>query len=297
MDKMTATPVEFDTALADLHGSLRSIGNKLDSAWYGVHSSVGDQRDYRTRNADWKMSNEDARVAAVALKNNPETPAWKVQHVADALRELGEARMALADAHEEIREFGAAFKARGGWTRVFLVTNGNGHAHSSMNCSTCYPTTQYHWVTELSAAPESEIVEAAADRACTVCYPTAPVEKKSTLFTPDEIDKAKAKVERENAKAKREADRAAKAPTKDGQPLTVEYTWDRGDRVFNYSETFKTERAAIIWATDQMAWVTDASDNKWNAVNVIIEAIATKRGTDTRTILDEFMKKAAKKKG
>lgn len=47
-----------------------------------------------------------------------------------------------------------------------------GHIHSSMACSTCYPTrAEFGWLTDLSGADEAEIIEHAKEVACTVCYP------------------------------------------------------------------------------------------------------------------------------
>ena len=291
MNKLTASPVEFDTALAALYQDVYSAGHEAERAWTTVHYVAGDRKHYRT---GWGMDHETARVKAVAIKNEMDKP-WAARDAANALKELGLARQKMTDIGEEIAEFNQVFIDRGCWSRVFLVTNGNGHAHSSMQCSTCYPTTEYHWVTELSGHSEEEIVNAAADRACTVCFPTAPVNKPSTLRTPDEIDKAKAREERAAAKAARDAKKAANAPTKAGLPLRVEYTWDRGDRVFKYSDTFQTERAAIIWATDKIAFSNNQSE--LNAVNEIVNAIAEKRDVSPEYVRAEFEKKAAKKRG
>ena len=73
------------------------------------------------------------------------------------------------------------------WNRAFICTNGNGHVHKTMLCSTCYVTTRFAWMTDYSASTEQEIVEAAGSDACTICYPTAPVELKlpRTMFAPE----------------------------------------------------------------------------------------------------------------
>lgn len=72
-------------------------------------------------------------------------------------------------------EYVEAAKQYEGWTRAYLVPKG--HIHSSMHCSSCYPTTEYVWLTDLSGADESEIIEYAKEVACTVCYPDAPIEE------------------------------------------------------------------------------------------------------------------------
>jgi hypothetical protein len=45
-----------------------------------------------------------------------------------------------------------------------------------MACTSCYPSTQYEWLTRYSGRSEDDIVYAAVELACTVCYPTAPVQ-------------------------------------------------------------------------------------------------------------------------
>lgn len=37
-----------------------------------------------------------------------------------------------------------------GWSRFFLVQNNGGHIHSSMNCSTCFPSTMFAWLPTVS---------------------------------------------------------------------------------------------------------------------------------------------------
>ncbi len=124
----------------------------------------------------------------------------------------------------------------GRWSRAFVVPGG--HVHRTMACHTCFVTTRFWWNVDFSGATEEEIVEAAGDRACTVCYPSAPVDKPSTMFTPDERKTEADRVAREQAKADRAAKAAAKAPTVDGQPLLLPS--DNG----HYMETIKTEVAA-----------------------------------------------------
>lgn len=73
---------------------------------------------------------------------------------------------------------------RGGWTRALLVTNGNGHVHSSMSCSTCDrggQSTQFQWLVEFSDHDESEVVAAAGWRACTGLLPVGPRGRRDVL--------------------------------------------------------------------------------------------------------------------
>src|SRR6185369_10664798 len=95
-----------------------------------------------------------------------------------------------------------------------------GHIHSSMRCSTCRFDTEFGWLPTLSGLTEAEAVAAHGAILCTVCYPTAPVEWTGGISHTAQA----AKDERAAAKAKREADKAAKAIFDlDGEPLKDEY--------------------------------------------------------------------------
>jgi hypothetical protein len=126
------------------------------------------------------------------------------------------------------------------WTRAFLVIASNGHVHSSMDCSTCFPTTRYQWLIQYSNDDEATIVEDAGKDACTICYPSAPAEvlnRPSRIVTADKVAKAAAKVERDAKKAARIAKEKANAPTASGEFLTYkEGKWTR---------VIKTERSAV----------------------------------------------------
>jgi hypothetical protein len=126
------------------------------------------------------------------------------------------------------------------WTRAFLVVNNNGHVHSSLNCSTCFPTTRYQWLIQYSNDDEATIVDDAGQDACTICYPSAPAEtlnRPSRIVTADKIAKAQAKAEREAKKAERIAKEKANAPTASGEFLTYkDGKWTR---------EIRTERSAI----------------------------------------------------
>jgi hypothetical protein len=126
------------------------------------------------------------------------------------------------------------------WTRAFLVLASNGHVHSSMDCSTCFPTTRYNWLIQYSNDDENTIVEDAGQDACTICYPSAPAEvlnRPSRIVTADKVAKAQAKAERDAKKAEKIAKEKANAPTKSGEFL---YFKDG-----KYTEVIKTERSAV----------------------------------------------------
>lgn len=131
------------------------------------------------------------------------------------------------------------YARRGRWTRAFLVSNANGHVHRNMECSSCFPTTRYTWLTEYSGGTEEKIVNDAGKQACTVCYPSAPVDVLSRPSKIEAPDKKAAREERERKAAEKAAKEAVTGiTTKDGEPLTIIH-WGR-------KQVLKTERTADI---------------------------------------------------
>lgn len=262
---MTTDPrmlaVETDTALAEMHDRLFSANMRLSSV-------LEDHR--RAVQNGWHQSEETER---------------DIQRYKDEIASIHEEMSPLEEVYEQHR-----------WTRIFLVANPDGHFHKSMYCSTTYPTTAWFWMPEFSGLDEAGLVEQAGERACTVCYPSAPVDKPSTLPHPFREDMDRARREREEAKTKREQERIAKAVTASGEPLVVFLR--EGD---NWSkETLRTERTARIWAVDALAdlqtgWITLDADWIEGQVRLVAEALAEKHGTNVEQILTEFRTKAAKK--
>ena len=204
MDLTTATPQAIDKELYRIH---IAIGN--------ASAKIAARRQSLKR---LEERGEGNSVAAVTVLND-------IQDAIDLQHKLA----------DEAAPYNAEFMRRGCWTRAFLVVNnGTGHVHSTMNCTTCYPTTQYHWLTELSDHDEQDIVDAAGEGACTVCYGSAPVklrlDRPRAVFT----DEERARIAEREKKAQAKVAAAAQA-------ITVDRYWDvtRWTR-----KTFKTERAA-----------------------------------------------------
>lgn len=156
----------------------------------------------------------------------------------------------LAAVEAEAAPYEAEYARRGGWNRVFLAKSSNGHAHNGQNCSTCHhgdSRTQFAWLVQYSGKPESEIVADAGERACTTCYPSAPVGMKgSRMYTPEEIEEQQAREEREAERVRRAKETAAKSiTTPEGEVL-----YAGRDNASYY--VCKTLRAAKIAATDAL---------------------------------------------
>lgn len=155
MDLTTATPVQVDTALAEIYE--RYYAAQRDLALNAKH--IEDMETGLERKAQG-----DSRYLY-----------WKQENL-DALFEKREVLKAQArEIRAEERPYQAEYRSRP-WSRFFLVRNNGGHIHSSMDCSTCFPTTQFGWLPELSGLSEPDAVASQGAILCTVCYPTAPVE-------------------------------------------------------------------------------------------------------------------------
>jgi len=152
-----------------------------------------------------------------------------VEKIQESIEKVAKIKSQIFKVNIEIGKLNAIYD-QDPWTRAFLVINSNGHVHSSMDCSTCFPTTRYQWLIQYSNDDEKTIVEDAGKDACTICYPSAPAEvlnRPSRIVTADKVAKAAAKAERD----------AKNAPTASGEFLTYkEGKWTR---------VIKTERSAV----------------------------------------------------
>jgi len=231
MDLATATPVEIDTELAAILAKTYATQAKAASKWAYiarlVHFSL--RLPYNASPYPYQVNDflRDAYSAA------PNDRTHDQQYAVKAHEDMLNHQRMLDTLKRSARRFDEEYERRGGWTRAFLVSNSNGHVHSSMSCSTCRPSTQYHWITEMSDHAEEEIVEKAGERACTVCFPSAPVEvlsRPTQFFTPDEQAAQEAKAAREAKKAEKKA-----------AEITVEGFYDYGDKPI--TKVFKSERA------------------------------------------------------
>lgn len=155
VDYSTATPVEIDTELSAIYTRYYTVLDKIaqHAKWI---------KDYEKGLA--RKDAGDGRYLYYTQERLVE-----IEQAYDDLQE--QATMIL----EETHPYEAEFRSRP-WTRFFLVTNNGGHIHSSMHCSTCYPTTRFAWLPSLSGQTEAEAVAEHGAILCTVCYPTAPVE-------------------------------------------------------------------------------------------------------------------------
>lgn len=304
------TPVEVDTALYALYREQLELGRKVNAKIDTVHYAADDKRRYGRGPATWTMTTAEATAVVEKIAETNETYVGKdARKVLDA---LAEARDAFT-ANTEAQKAHNAEYARRPWTRAFLVTDG--HVHRSMNCSTCFPTTEFTWLVDLADHDEAEIVALAGERACTVCYPSAPTlrdfEKASPLFTEEEAQRAKDREQRAADKAKRQADKIAKGLTADGSEFVVSYVEpnapgidrdESGKSVHVYrdrerTEHFKTEKAAVMWVVQQMTWGSPSGryDYQRPAWQAAVEAVAAKHGKPVEQVWQEIEAKVEAK--
>ncbi len=227
-----------------------------------------------------------------ATRRTGEPSAWDARAIAKAEADLLAART-------EAEPYEAEFKARGGWLRYFLVNNSGGHVHRGMGCSTCYPSTQYQWLTDLADCDEAAMVAEYGEMACTVCFPAAPTMRgfgdgTSTLARYS----AEAKAERANAKAERAAKKAAKALDPEDVEGGFTYAERIGDREF--TRTISTIHAAKAWLTDAAerdAWGQGEHPAYPHDVrDALADVLAARLGTTAADELAAAAKRAAKRR-
>lgn len=243
MNLTTATPVEIDTALAEIYVRTAKARYDRDLAWSDTVRYVEKYLGLPFRQSATAQQITDALVeieeTAVEARDWNSRQAFAMAEKHEALAEQ------VNEVIMEAEPFDTEYQRRGGWTRAFLVSNNGGHVHSSMACSTCFPTTQFHWLPEYSGKPEAEIVEDAGERACTVCYPSAPVDvlrRPTKIFSEDEKKAQQAREERASKKAAAEA-------------AQITFTWTEYGRT--QEKTFKTLRAAtnaLASALGSLCW-------------------------------------------
>ena len=290
-------------------------------ATHEVHRAMG-ERETRTRDGfTFARSDEDTLAAAreFAEQDAEADDAWRVRAVRRALERYDEAENVMAGLREKWSHHDEEYTRRGGWRRAFLATSSDGHVHSTRHCPTCNKgrtLTSFQLMTDYSGKDEPEIVADAGWRACTVCFPSAPVGDPRSLptkmFSTEEQEKATARAEREEKRAQAARDRIAKGLTADGSPLRVDWTetnapgWDPvpggrpGETKHVYRDrpehqVFKTERAAVQWYVETLAFGLRAAD-KAPALEAIAKAIAVKRGVDVEKVKAELERKVKAKK-
>lgn len=292
MNLTTATPVEIDTVLATLYRAETGLIHQVETKAYYVADKAGillpgQKARYRDEREAGTLTEAVAILSAVIADGDLDYRWSEASYAKDTLDRLTEAQDALAANLAEQAPLHEEFDRRGGWTRSFMVLNTNGHAHKDTHCSTCFPTTRYGWLTEVSGKTEAEVVEALGSDACSTCYPTAPVVKRPrTTFAPEEREAQAERAAKAAAKVEREAKKAAKALVLDLRPFGVD----------GYAGRIETLAAAKMYLTDSFGWRDGHPSYPAAAVAHVAEAVAAKVGTTPEEEMAAARKRYAKRR-
>jgi hypothetical protein len=203
---------------------------------------------------------------------------WMAEDVEKKEIELSKVEIDIAELKEKLATLESFYT---GWSRAFLVRNSNGHIHKSRSCTTCFDTTNYVWLTEMSGRDELEIAYLAGEKACTVCYAHAPSAyflRECGLEDPEVVE---ARRLRQARKAEIEAKRQKTGIwNPDGTPLKVfEYGFQ------TYKSEIKAERTAQSVAVNLLVGVQSMHrepreiERSNESIETILIALAHKRGT------------------
>lgn len=189
------------------------------------------------------------------------------------------------------------------WSRFYLVAGPRGHIHSSMDCHSCYPDTEFFWLPELSGDTEDEAVAAEGEILCTFCFPSAPV-----AWTEGIGRRTKEQRDAKDAeKAARAAAKAEKSLTLDGSIVSISAPRNDGIERHGDYKDFKTYKAAEIWAVEAIAKqrVMDAKISRYGVwfpdaytvqnLSTVLEMMAAKKQVTVEQILADLEKRIAKK--
>lgn len=195
---------------------------------------------------------------------------------------LEESHIQKTHGTQQINACIAEYEKRGGWSRFWLVKSSNGHVHRNKSCTTCFPTTVYAWVTDLSGSTDEEVVDLAGEKACTVCFPDAPVDALRRPSRIEDPERREARLERERKAAEKAADKARKAITApDGSALRIKNSFSPVKTEAEAQRVYLNGRASVLLHEAGRRVVQNTSylekiiqDNK-----VLLEALAHKRDT------------------
>lgn len=235
------------------------------------------------------------------------------QQLEKARNNLSEVQKALSEARETLertsavmRETSTEYEKRGRWNRYFLVLNPGGHIHSSMSCTTCFPTTTYAWLPDVAAMKPAELIELAGEKACTVCFPDAPVDvlrRPSKLEAPE---RKAAREKREAEKADRERIKAEKSITNpDGSVVKLSGKWGEKVRTVATAERILVSNLADKLAIDAGKYGNfnkEFREEKQADNTILLAALAHKfkerlesAGEDENDLLMDYLERAKRK--
>lgn len=285
------TPVRIDEMVKAVEDERSRLQRAVSRAYDLVHTAVGDSRRSARRGTPWSMTREEAYTAAAFAADDK---------AALALGRLAQLRHQLKLTDRIRGALGEEFIRRGGWERAFLVEGPTGHVHRSRRCSTCHhgqSPTRFVWMTDYSGKTETEIVKAAGKRACTTCYPSAPVDalkRPTRMFGPNEL---KAQAERDERRRRLEVQRAAAAAKAITDPATGtplrEEAGNRGSVLKTVTSAKRQLSSEAWWLMYCLYNSLDAGRHHANVLH-LAAAVAAKENTDAGALVAEAIAKKSK---
>lgn len=241
--------------------------------------------DWAAINARIAAARADAQRLTSLIKRYSDSD-YYADRIPGLNAELEQAEAAEWAAIAETVPHQTEWNRRGGWTRYFLVDNANGHVHPDTNCSTCFPTTQYAFLPEQSGLTAPELVELAGEKACTVCFPWAPVD---TLRRSTKLEAPARKAAREAREAKAAAAAAKKAAKAiPATTITTQGSWTDKLETISAARSRLTDHYQYVEVFGWSEFITAGLDD-------LVQVIATKEGKTTDEVIAEARKRAAKR--
>ena len=177
------TPYEIDMQIAELYYAADKVRTQINRVQETIKQYAGAEYEYIGRRWATRMSFEEActqlqQNIAHSQTEGSYTLLGVRSHIRleDALGQFPKLEQLQNQLAQILSERASLEQLYTGWSRFFLVTSSSGHIHSSMNCSSCRPTTAYAWLPELSGQSEIEAVAGHGPALCSVCFESAPVD-------------------------------------------------------------------------------------------------------------------------
>jgi hypothetical protein len=203
---------------------------------------------------------------------------------------IPEAEREAAEIEAKCAPYRAEWDKRHGWQRWLRVTNGNGHVHVNMNCTTCFVDTRWGLVPDLSGLNAKEMVEAVGEMACTVCFPWAPATKgwARTVAEREDIKRAN-----QLAKSRKTAEKEAKAiQDVDGGRLKDQ----SGYQIETLNAAWRELTGAIDWVDSPIDANNTYLPKYKEFIERVIPAIAKKTGKSVDEVRAEATRKVAERR-
>lgn len=152
---------------------------------------------HETNKLEARVASEQRMIERYSKR--PSNP-YNREYISRATETLKNLNIKIAELAEKMKPLEEIYMEHQ-WERYYFVPGG--HVHDCY-CSTWRSTTAVYWLTEHAGMPVAELIEKAGDRACTVCFPDAPVDKPTSLevYTRDLEAKNARRVELEEKRAK-----------------------------------------------------------------------------------------------